>query len=496
MDTKKYVPKNEAVIYSVAALGQGLVYSCMSSYITDYYMNVLGLNAMFVILLMLMARVWDAINDPLMGMIVDRHQTKKGRLLPYPVITAIPIAILTILMFLKPIGFDLQNKSVGLYVYVAAVYVLWGMVYTSSDVPFWSMPNLMTPDPKERGNIISYGRTVGGVGSAVTVVLPNIVGLILADRADSDALRYAIMAISMSVIGMPLFAMSSFKVKERITLPNAQKRAPGEPSTLSRIFRCKPLMLVVLSGILSFGRYMLQAAAPHVARYAGFYIGIDPATATVKDINSNIVTVQMVIQVCAAIGMFGSMLLMPKLFKKFEYRSLMIVTCLIGFVASIFSLIIGWFTHNLFICIPFMLISSIPLGVINVVSGAMVCDCLDYMEWKTGHRDTALGSACQSFVNKLGNAFATVAIIAMYMIVNIDINKLNAGSGEAIVNIARNLTTSQNFAMFSLVTIVPGISLLLTAIPLFFYDIVGEKKKKITDELAVMREKRGIIVES
>ena len=143
-----------------------------------------------------------------------------------------------------------------------------------------------------------------------------------------------------------------------------------------------------------------------------------------------------------------------------------------------------------------MLISSIPLGVINVVSGAMVCDCLDYMEWKTGHRDTALGSACQSFVNKLGNAFATVAIIAMYMIVNIDINKLNAGSGEAIVNIARNLTTSQNFAMFSLVTIVPGISLLLTAIPLFFYDIVGEKKKKITDELAVMREKRGIIVES
>ena len=495
MEEKKYVPKSEAITYAVAALGQGLVYSCMSSYITDYYMNVLKLNAAFVILLMLLARVWDAVNDPMMGMIVDRHKTKWGRLKPYPIITAIPIAILTVLMFIPPKGFDPANKGAGLYIYVALVYVIWGMVYTSSDVPFWSMPNLMTPNPKERGNIISYGRTVGGVGSAVTVALPIIVGFILAKSENADVLKYAIMAISMSIIGMPLFAMSSGKIKERIDIPNATKRAKGEPTTLSRIFRCKPLMLVVISGVLSFGRYMLQAAAPHVARYAGFYMGIDPQTATVEQLNKNISSVQMVIQICAAVGMFGSMVLMPKLFKKFEYRSLMIVSCIGGFAASIVSLIVGWTTHNLIICIPFMIISSIPLGVINVVSGAMVCDCLDFMEWKTGHRDTALGSACQSFVNKLGNAFATVAIIAMYIIVHIDVNKLNAGSGAEVVNIARNLTTSQNFAMFSLVTIVPGISLLLCALPLFFYDIVGEKKAKITEELAVMRKERGIAID-
>ena len=99
-ESKKYVPKKETQAYAIAALGQGLVYSCMSSYITDYYMNVLTLNAMFVIMLMLLARVWDAINDPMMGMIVDRHTTKMGRMRAYPVFTAIPIAILTILMFL------------------------------------------------------------------------------------------------------------------------------------------------------------------------------------------------------------------------------------------------------------------------------------------------------------------------------------------------------------------------------------------------------------
>ncbi len=494
MDQKKYVPKGEVKTYAIAALGQGLVYSCMSSYITDYYMNVLTLNAMFVIMLMLLARVWDAINDPMMGMIMDRKTTKWGRMKPYPILTAIPIAALTILMFVNP-GFDTENKSIWLYVFVAVVYVAWGMIYTVSDVPFWSMPNVMTPNPKERGNLISYGKTVGGIGSAVTVALPIIVGFIIADMdvKEANILKYAIMAISMAVIGMPLFAMSSFKVKERIQIPDATKRAPGEPTSLSRVFHCKPLMLVVLSGILSFGRYMLQAAAPHVARYSGFYIGKKPET--VAEYNSNISSVALVIQVCAAVGMFGAMLFLPKLYKKFEYKHIMIVSCIGGFAASVCTLIIGWTTKNLLICIPFMLISSIPLGVINNVSFAMVCDCLDFMEWKTGFRNTGLGSACQSFVNKIGNAFATVAIILMYIVVNIDVSTMNVGSGQQVVDAINSLSTTQNFAMFSLVTIVPGISLVLCAIPLFFYDLTGAKKQKVFEELAVLREERGITIE-
>ncbi len=494
MEQKRFVPKKEVTAYAVAALGQGLVYSCMSSYITDYYMSVLKLNAMFVILLMLFARVWDAINDPMMGMIMDRKTTKWGRMKPYPVITAIPIAILTILMFVNP-GFDTVNKSIWLYVFVAVVYVVWGMIYTVSDVPFWSMANVMTPNPKERGTLISHAKTIGGIGSAVTVALPIIVGYVVADMdiEQANIVKYAIMAISMALIGMPLFSMSSFKVKERIAMPNAQKREAGEPSTIKRIFTCKPLMLVVLSGMLSFGRYMLQAAAPHVARYSGLYIGNKPTT--VEEYNSNISTVALVIQVCAAIGMFGAMIFLPKLYKKFEYKQIMITSCLAGFVASIFTVVIGWTTKNLLICIPFMLISAIPLGVINNVSFAMVCDCLDYMEWKTGYRDTGLGSACQSFVNKIGNAFATVAIILMYIIVHIDVNQLNVGSGQQVVDAINQLSTSQNFAMFSLVTIVPGISLLLCAIPLFFYKLTGKEKEKVFAELAEQREAKGIVAE-
>ena len=494
MEQKKYVPKKEVKTYAIAALGQGLVYSCMSSYVTDYYMNVLALDAMFVILLMLIARIWDAVYDPFIGMAMDRKSTKWGRMKPYPVLTAIPIAILTILMFVNP-GFDTKNQSVGLYVFVAVSYVLWGMVYSVSDVPFWSLPNVMTPDPKERGVLISHAKTIGGIGSAVTVALPIIVGFFIADMDVEKAgiVKYAIMAISMSVIGMPLFAMTSFKVKERVQLPDVKKNNDGEPSTFKLLFTCKPLMLVVLSGILSFGRYMLQAAAPHVARYSGLYIGSKPTT--VEEYNSNISSVAMVIQICAAVGMFGAMLVLPKLYKKFEYKTIMLVACIGGFIASIFTIVIGWSTKNLLLCIPFMLISALPLGVINNVSFAMVCDCLDFLEWKTGLRDTGLGSSCQAFVNQIGNAFATVMIILMYIVVDINVATLNIGSGQEVVDAIMGMSTTQNFAMFSLVTIVPGASLLLCAIPLFFYDLTGKKKEKIFAELAEQREAKGIVVE-
>lgn len=495
MEAKKYIPKNERMSYCVGAMGQGMIYAMMSSYISDYYLNVLQLAPIFVLLLMLLARVWDAINDPLMGMIVDRHTTKKGKMKPYIVYAVAPIAILTILMYFAP------NISKGaLMVYTAVVYIAWGMIYTMADVPFWGLPNLMTANAEERSSTISFGRTLNGVGSAVPEVLFLVIGFVLpkilgaSDGLEYNKTKYLVMAIITVAIGIVLYSQSYFKVKERVVIPD-RKPVKGEPSSLSRIFKCKPLMLVILMGVLSSGRYMIQAAAVHVARYA-FYIGAPlegmSAQERIAAIDASVSTVKTIFQVCAIVGMFGAMLFMPVLMKRFDYKKIVIVTCLAGFVASVFTTIIGWFTMNLYICIPFILISCIPLGVLNVITYAMIGDCLDYMELKTGYRDNGLGSACQGFVNKLGNAFATAGIVVMYMAIGLEPSQMLSSD---VIMAATDLAKGQNFAMFSLVSIVPGISLLLCAIPMFFYKISGENKRQMEADLAQQRKERGIKVD-
>lgn len=494
METKSFIPKKEMRAFCFAAMGQGMIYAMMSSYISDYYLNVLQLTPMFVLLLMLLARVWDAINDPLMGIIVDRHTTKWGKMKPYILFASIPIGILTVLMYLSP---NLNKTS--LMVYSAVVYVLWGMIYTMADVPFWSLPNVLTPDAQERGKTISLGRTLNGVGSAVPEVLFLVIGLTLpkilgsSDGLEYTKTKYLTMAIITVTIGILLYVRSYFKVKERVVIPD-RKPHPGEPSNIKRIFKCKPLMLVIAMGVLSSGRYMVQAAAVHVARYA-FYIGPDLAGLSQEErvaaIEASVSSVKTIFQMCAIVGMFGAMLFMPLLMKKFDYKKIVIATCLAGFVASIFTTLIGWFTMNLYICIPFILISCIPLGVLNVISYAMIGDCLDYMELKTGFRDNGLGSACQGFVNKLGNALATSGIVLMYMFIGLEPEKMLSSD---VVMAATDLARSQNFAMFSLVSIVPGVSLLLCAIPMFFYKISGKRKQQIMEELAKKREAEGIIV--
>lgn len=500
MEQKKYVQKKEMTAFCVAGLGQGMIYALMSSYISDYYLNVLQLTPMFVLLLMLLARVWDAINDPLMGMIVDRSNLKSGKMLPFIRWALIPIGIVTLLMYLSP-----NLDKTAMMVYSAIVYVAWGMIYTVGDVSFWGLPNVMTPDSEERSSVISVSKIFNSIGSAVPEVLFLVIGLAFSAWAGKqetapDPLmlqkrKYLIMAIVTVGLGIIMYSRACTGVKEHVKMP-VRERQKGEPSQLARVFKCKPLVLVLLMGVLSSGRYMVSAAAIHVARYS-FYIGPELATLAteaerVAAIESSISTVKTVFQISSIVGLFGATLFMPKLMKKFDYKKLVIVTCLAGFVASIVTTIVGWFTMNLYACIPFIIISCIPLGVINTVCLAMIGDCLDYMELKTGFRDNALGAACQGFINKVGNAFATSGIVVMYMVIGLDPAQML--SSTSVVS-ALDMPPEMRFAMFSLVSIVPGISMLLCSIPMFFYKIAGKEKKDMILALQAKRQSEGLVVE-
>lgn len=491
MNNVNYVPKKEWMAYCIGALGQGMVYAIMSSYISDFYLNVLKVTPVFVLLLMFLARIWDAINDPIMGFIVDHVNPKKGKMRPYILYTPIPVAILTMMLFYAP-----NISNTGKMIYAGITYVLWGMIYTSSDVPFWSLPNIMTSNADERGSIISKARTANGVGSAIPIAIFMLLGFVLPNfdlaGTELEQTKYTIMALVSSIIGNLLFVRVYFKTKERVKIAPPPKKEKGQPSSLKLILTCKPLMLTALMGILSAARYMYQAGAVHVARYS-FYIGKDLTGLSQSEVEnalqSNISTVSTVFSVCSAVGMMGAMLAVTPLIKKFSYKQIIIVTSLMGFASSLAMWFIGY--DNFWACVPCLIISTIPCGAINVCAFAMIGDCLDYMEWKTGVRLTGMGSAIQSFVTKFGNAISTSFIILMYIIVDLDVASFSA---KVTANPLDMSHTVRN-GMFSVVSLIPAISLLVCIIPMFFYKLTGEYRDKIERELAEQRKARGIMVD-
>jgi Na+/melibiose symporter-like transporter len=480
------VPERERMSYFLGALGQGMMYAVMSSYISDFYLNVLGLGAMFVFWLTLLARFWDSVNDPLMGMLMDRLRPRGGKMRPYLRWLPFPIAALTALMFYKP---DIPSGSTLLMAWAAAAYVLWDMLYTIGDIPFWSIPNVMTPNAGERGKIISVGRTVNGVGSAVPMALVMALGPLLAarvaDNARVDELKYLLTALICSGAGFFLFFQASFRLRERVPLPKEEKTAGGQ-GAFPRVLRCRPLMLTVLMGILAGGRYIYQAGAAHMARYV-FYSGdlealyaMAPAEQT-RAMQSSFSMVSTVLMATMGAGMFVTMLIVPTLIGKYSYKRLLIASCLLGGAAGTAMYFVGY--GNFYAVIPCLLLCSVPVGVINVVAYAMVGDSLDYMEWETGRRDNGLGLACQSFVTKLGNALATAGVVLSYSMVNLTIGD----QGGNLLAVARERLPAVRQGMFTVMTLLPAFSLLVCTVPMLFYDLTGAKKERVVRELAERR---------
>jgi GPH family glycoside/pentoside/hexuronide:cation symporter len=181
--------------------------------------------------------------------------------------------------------------------------------------------------------------------------------------------------------------------------------------------------------------------------------------------------------------------LVPKLIKRFNYKQLIITGCGIGVVSCLIIFFLGY--GNFWACVPFLVLACVPAGFINVLGAAMIGDALDYMEWKTGRRENGLGSACQSFVNKLGNALSTTFIVLMYMFVDLRVDTI----GTQFTVDPNTLAPSVRSGMFLIVSLIPAISLAACAVPVFFYDLVGEKRQRITRELHEQREALGIVVE-
>ena len=157
----------EKLGYGVGAIGLDLSYGMFYSYLSIYLTNALGISPLFLLILAPLARLWDGINDPMMGMIVDKTKTKMGKYRPWILTGAVLNSVVLCLLFNNP-GFG--AGSVGLYVYVAILYVLWGMTNTLADIPFWSMIPSFASEEKDRNLVSTIARAFSGLGQGIVSI--------------------------------------------------------------------------------------------------------------------------------------------------------------------------------------------------------------------------------------------------------------------------------------------------------------------------------------
>ena len=155
----------EKIFYGVGAVGLDLSYGMFYSFLSYYLSSVLGLKEAFLLLLTPIARIWDGINDPMMGTIVDNTRTKFGKYRPWILIGAAANAVVLFLLFTS-----FGMKGLPLYIYIAVMYILWGMTNTMADIPYWSMVPSFTSDPKDRNMVSTVARTFSGMGQGIITI--------------------------------------------------------------------------------------------------------------------------------------------------------------------------------------------------------------------------------------------------------------------------------------------------------------------------------------
>lgn len=425
----------ERLSFGLAGLGQNMVYNYTTAYIMVFYTDVVKLLPVAVGTLMLITRVFDAINDPIMGSIIDKTHTKKGKLIPYLRVIPVPMAVFTILVFFVP---DMSYTLRLLYAYVS--FILWDIMYTVSDVPYWGLSVAITPNPNERLKLISLARILCNVGLAISIIIPPII----ISAFNGGAMAYFITACIMAIIGSLLFSLVGFNARER-TLSINQESAP-----IKILFKNKPLIFLQLSRFFQAFRMVIATAGLYFAKY-----------------NMNNEAAFSILGGLLIVAMILAMLITPTLKKIYTKKQLYNFSLLLGFVSHLLMFILGY--ENMMFNYILLFISGLSLGLNDVITYTLVGDCVDYLEYQTGIRTEGLSFSLHTFTTKLQSA------VGLFWI----------GIILTQVGFVENITQSKDTlnGIFSLISLYPAIASLLAIIPMFWFKFSEQEHARMLESM-------------
>ncbi len=426
----------ERYSFGFALLGQNLIYGLFLNYLMIYYTDVVGISAAAVATLFLVARSWDAVNDPVMGIVVDRTRTRWGKFRPYMLWTPLPIALATVACFFSP------GVSPGLKLAFAYFsYIVWSMVYTVNDVPLWALSSAMSRNSEERTGLISLARILATVGIMVAAIL--VIPMVEYFGNGDDAKGYLYTASVLSTIAAGLMLLAFFNTQERVT-PKADR--PSLAKSISALIHNRPLQMIVLMSLVSV---FAMAAQSLFIYFVTYNLG-----------DRGLLPLLMLITVAAIVV---GMMPVPGLSRAFGKKATFALLIVLRAVVSIVYWFVGYESISTVYAMTFF--NGLFLGGVGVLTTAMIADSIEYMEWRTGERSEGIIFSVQTFMAKISTA----------------IGGFMGGTALSVVGYVPNVEQSGEVlqGIFILLTLVPGLGGLLALIPLYYYELNERRHREI-----------------
>ncbi len=437
---RNQVPISEKLTYTTGLLGQNMIYNFMSMYILFFFTDLLLIPSSIATVIVVIASLWDAVNDPMMGVISDRTRTRFGKFRPYMIFGPIAIMITTILCF---VCFDVSATSS--IIFAGVCYILWGMSYTICDIPIWAITSTVSTIPEERTTMVTLGKIGGTIGTVIVSV--GSVAVLSAFGGERVASAYTISASIFVLIGGALMILSGLKIKERI-LP--EKEVMSVRKNLKTITQNKPLQALMIALVITnIVNSIRQASQLYFVIYVWGNAGM------VTPIGLSLV-----------IGMTFGMVIAPILVKKLPKRKVFFAFSAFGGVTSFVPM---FAQTNVAVGLIFLGLSFLATGVISIVCATMLLDAVEYSEWKLGYRGEGIIFSINTFLTKLSATFA----------------KLLLGLGLVVLNYSENMATNPTLqtGFSAMMYLIPAISFLVAMIPMLFYKLTDEKCVEIHSEL-------------
>ncbi len=493
--------------YLVGLIGQNIIYNIVAGGLQYYWQSIIFLPAMAISTIFFVARVWDAINDPMMGSIVDHTRTKWGKCKPYLMIIPVPIGIITILTFCNKTYTDYTSAGAHALIiaWAAISYILWGMSYTVGDIPLWGVTSLMTEDEHDRAKALSLARIVANLGAigmlitfagkAFSPMLQEKRGL---DVLHADKMSYIIVAVALTVFATILFQFAGFSVKEKVQ--QSEKKY-----TMKENFKIAvsndPFRRLLVSGILRSPIQLLSIVGLSLVMYYFFDNNLSSLI-----VDGKLQVIKIVQLLVMAVGLLGGMIIgtaaTPKMTARFGKKQLYNFYSIIGaipyaLIFVVYKLADGNLMQSMFYVILMAIMmfgASWAMGSINILQSIMIADCVDYEEYKNGVRTDGVFFSGQSFITKLAMGVSSLISGFIYAAVNYTdkhIKTLNLDLAAGKYHFYEANDGKYAMAMFLLISIPPAIGMLLSALPTLKYSLTDEEHTRILNELIEKRAKNG-----